>query len=141
MIMLPQPVRFGLVGVTATAIHVIMLLLLVEKLALAPVLASVPSFLSALIVSYLANQRWTFLAHGNHGRHFPRYAAVSVAGLFLNIAIMYGTVSLMHMPYLIGLSIVVVVVPLISFLLQRYWAFSDPKRAALGTFNQMEKYR
>lgn len=121
--MLMQMVKFGVVGLTATAIHTVVLLFLVEKLEVGPVLASVPAFLTALVISFLINHHWTFLAKGTYSRYFSRYAVVSAAGLILNIAIMYGTVSLMHKPYIVGLGMVIVLVPLFSFLLQRCWTF------------------
>jgi putative flippase GtrA len=121
--MLMQMVRFGLVGLAATAIHAVMLLFLVEVVGMGPVLASVPAFLTALAISFLVNHHWTFVAEGAYGRYFSRYAVVSAAGLILNVAIMYGTVTLMHKPYVAGLGMVIVLVPLFSFLLQRYWTF------------------
>lgn len=120
--------KFGLAGLTATAAHVVVLLLLVETLGVEPVLASVPAFLTALLLSFLINHRWTFLAKGAYSRYFSRYAIVSLAGLILNIAIMYSAVSLMHAPYLVGLGIVIMVVPGFTFLLQRDWTFSAPNK-------------
>ena len=129
--MLLQMVKYGLVGLSATAIHASMLFFLVETLGVGPVLASIPAFLTALVISFLINHHWTFVVKGGYGRYFSRYAAVSVAGLILNIAIMYGTVSLMHQSYVVGLAVVIVFVPLISFLLQRYWTFSDSSHGVL----------
>jgi len=129
--MLLQMVKFGFVGLSATAIHTVMLLFLVEKLGVGPVLASIPAFLTALVISFLVNHHWTFAVKGAYGRYFSRYAAVSGTGLILNIAIMYGTVSLMHQSYVVGLGVVIIFVPLISFLLQRYWTFSNPNQGFL----------
>ena len=123
--MLLQMVKFGFAGLTATAIHTAVLLFLVEIMQMEPVLASIPAFLTATIASFLMNHHWTFIAKGEYRRYFPRYAAVSIVGLFLNITIMYSAVSLMHQPYLIGLAIVIVLVPALSFMLQRSWTFSD----------------
>jgi putative flippase GtrA len=122
--------KFGFAGLAATATHVLILLVLVEHAGVGPVPASVPAFLAALLVSFLINHRWTFVARGAWGRYFSRYAAVSVAGLLLNLAIMYGTVSLMRQPYVVGLAMVVVLVPLFSFFLQRQWTFSIPTEAS-----------
>lgn len=126
--MLLEMVRFGFVGLAATAIHTAMLLFLVEKTGVAPVLASIPAFLTALAISFLLNHHWTFMAEGTYGRYLSRYAIVSVAGLSLNIVIMYGAVSLLHLSYLLGLALVIVLVPAFSFIFQRYWTFSDTNR-------------
>lgn len=129
--MLLQMVKFGFVGLSATAIHAAMLLFLVEKWGVGPVLASVPAFLTALVTSFLINHHWTFMAQGTYGRYFSRYAAVSVAGLILNIGIMYGIVSLMHQSYIAGLGVVILVVPAVSFVFQRCWTFSGPDQGIL----------
>lgn len=126
--MLQQMIKFGVAGLTATAIHTCTLLFLVEKLGMEPVLASIPAFLMALLISFLINHHWTFTATGGYGRHFPRYVVVSAAGLVLNILIMYGAVALMKMSYLVGLTLVILTVPPASYTLQRYWTFrSMPK--------------
>lgn len=129
--MLLQMAKFGFVGLLATAIHAAMLFFLVEKLGAGPVLASIPSFLTALAISFLINHHWTFVVKGAYGRYFSRYAAVSVAGLLLNIAIMYATVSLLQLSYVAGLGLVIIFVPMFSFLLQRYWTFSDTRDGIL----------
>ena len=129
--MLLQMVKYGLVGLSATAIHGSVLFFLVEKLAVGPVLASIPAFLTALVTSFLINHHWTFAINGGYWRYFSRYTAVSAAGLILNIAIMYGAVSLMHQPYAVGLGVVIIFVPLISFLLQRHWTFPHPNQGIL----------
>lgn len=129
--MLLQMAKFGFVGLLATAIHAAMLFFLVEKLGAGPVLASIPSFLTALAISFLINHHWTFVVKGAYGRYFSRYAAVSVAGLILNIAIMHATVSLLQLSYVVGLGLVIIFVPMFSFLLQRYWTFSDTRRGIL----------
>jgi putative flippase GtrA len=123
--MLLQMVKFGFAGLTATAVHTAMLLFLVEKMGMGAVLASIPAFLTATLVSFLVNHHWTFIAPGGYRLYLPRYAAVSITGLFLNIAIMYSVVSLLHQPYGIGLAVVIILVPVISFFLQRHWTFSD----------------
>lgn len=129
--MLLQMVKFGFVGLAATAVHVAMLFLLVEQLGVEPVLASVPAFLTALVISFLANHHWTFSAKGTYGHYFSRFATVSAAGMIVNVAIMYITVSLMHLSYVAGLMAVVILVPLVSFFLQRYWTFSSSRQTIL----------
>lgn len=123
--MLLQLIKFGLVGLFATVIHASILFFLVEQLGVEPVLASIPAFLTALVISFLINHHWTFVVKEAYRRYFSRYTAVAVSGLILNITIMYSTVSLMHQSYVVGLLVVVILVPLISFLLQRYWTFSN----------------
>ena len=73
---------------------------------------------------YLGNHRWTFAAKGAHAVHFPRFTAIALAGLSLNQAIVYVMVEVMVLDYRDALIIVVLVVPALSFVLNRGWVFS-----------------
>ena len=127
-------VRFGIVGVAATFIHVAVFSLLVELFGAAPVAASVPAFFTAMLASYGVNRRWTFRAQGSHRAHLPRYAVVALIGLGLNVLITYVVVNLLGYWYGLALAFVVTVVPAATFLLNRNWAFkTTPASAKLGT--------
>lgn len=116
-------VRFGIVGVASTFIHVAVFSLLVELFGVAPVAASVPAFFTAMLASYGVNRRWTFEAQGSHRAHLPRYAVVALTGLGLNVLITYVVVNLLGYWYGLALAFVVTVVPVATFLLNRNWAF------------------
>jgi putative flippase GtrA len=118
-----QVVRFGVVGVTATATHVGIVLALVETGLLTPFWANVVAFSAALFVSYLGNHKWTFELQGGHRRHFPRFITVAILGLAVNQGIFHVVVGVLQGDYRIALAIVVTVVPAITFVLNRFWAF------------------
>jgi len=115
--------RFGVSGVLATLTHVLVFVALVEGLNLAPVPASVPAFCAALLVSYGLNYRWTFAATGAHGVLLPRFVLVSVAGLLVNVSITYAVVDIGGYWYGYALAAVITTVPLLTFLLSKYWVF------------------
>lgn len=116
-------VRFGIVGVASTFIHVAVFSLLVELFSVAPVAASVPAFFTAMLASYGVNHRWTFGVKGSHRVHLPRYAVVALTGLGLNVLTTYVVVNLLGYWYGLALAFVVTVVPVATFLLNRNWAF------------------
>jgi putative flippase GtrA len=116
-------VRFGIVGVAATLIHVAIFSMLVELFRIAPVLASVPAFLIAMLVSYRVNHSWTYGARGSHGVYLPRYAVISTLGLGLNMVIIYLIVNILGYWYGTALALVVTVVPAATYLLNRHWSF------------------
>jgi len=123
-------VRFGIVGVAATFIHVAVFSLLVEVFGVAPVAASVPAFVTAMFASYGVNHRWTFGAQGSHRVYLPRYAVVALTGLGLNVLITYVVVNLLGYWYGVALALVVTLVPAATFLLNRNWAFKPVKLEA-----------
>lgn len=127
-------VRFGIVGIASTFIHVAVFSLLVELFVVAPVAASVPAFFTAMLASYSVNHRWTFGAQGSHSVHLPRYAVVALTGLGLNVLITYVVVNLLGYWYGLALAVVVTVVPAATYMLNRNWAFKiAPAIAKPGT--------
>lgn len=116
-------VRFSAFGVVATLIHVVIFAVLVEHFGVAPVVASVPAFLCAMLFSYVANSTWTFRVDVEHGTHLPRYALVSLFGLGLNTSITYVVVDLLRLWYGFALAFVVTAVPAMTYLLNRHWTY------------------
>ncbi len=115
--------RFVLVGMLATIIHVAIFGALVERSGAAPVYASIPAFLVAMLVSYAINRAWTFSASGRHGIELPRYASISLLGLSLNVLITYVAVNVLHWWYVRALAVIVLIVPVTTFCLNRRWTF------------------
>jgi len=116
-------IRFGVAGLLATLTHVSVFVLLVEAFRLRPVVASAPAFLAAVGVSYVLNYRWTFTATGPHRVTLPRFLLVSGAGLLLNLLITWLVVDLLGWWYGLALLAVILVVPLTTYLLSRFWVF------------------
>ncbi len=121
-----QVFRFALVGATATLTHITIALVLHGGMELSPLWANFFAFCTAVLISYFGHHGWTFAVEGRHGFRFPRFVLVALAGLALNQAIVYAMVEVIGWPYGLALAVVVLVVPGLSFLLVRYWAFSTP---------------
>jgi putative flippase GtrA len=117
--------RFVAVGAAATATHVGVAMALVESGTVGFSVANIVAFCVALVVSYLGNHGWTFAAVGAHARRFPRFAVVAVMGLALNQLIVFLTVGLAGWNYRIALAVVVLVVPGLSFAVNRRWVFDE----------------
>ena len=115
--------RFGISGLTATATHVGVFTALVELASAPAVIASVPAFCAALLVSYGLNYHWTFEALGAHRVLLPRFAVVAMLGLGLNVLITYLVVDAGGFWYGYALAAVVTSVPAVTYLLSRYWVF------------------
>jgi putative flippase GtrA len=123
--MLKPVLRFAVSGGLATATHVLVFVLLVEWLAVRPVLAAAPAFMVALFVSYGMNYHWTFSASGLHRVLLPRFVVVALLGLALNLGITYAVVDVAHYWYGYALLMVVLLVPLVTFLLSKFWVFKE----------------
>ncbi|MDX1734088.1 MAG: GtrA family protein [Halioglobus sp.] len=119
----PLALRFGVVGVLNTLVHVCTTVLLVEGLEVHPVPASVAGFVLAVIVSFLLNTFWTFRQADELARRFLRFFVVSVSAMLLNTLIMYVAVEWLHWHYLLGLLVVLLVVPPYNFFLNLLWSY------------------
>jgi putative flippase GtrA len=115
--------RFATVGLLATFIHVTIVYLLVEGARVDPVLASLPAFFTALTAGFLLNRSWTFPGARPGKWQYLKYLTAALGGLLLNVVIMYLTVHVAQGSYWLGLALVVTIVPLFSFVLQRNWTF------------------
>lgn len=109
----------------ASVAHVVVALTLIE-IARVPVLtANGLAFLVAVVVSYVGNHSWTFRREGRHERHLPRFLTIALIGLALNQGIVFGLVTIAGLSYLVGILAVIAIVPVISFVLSRSWAFIE----------------
>ena len=116
-------IRYGVVGAIGTAVHIILLLVLVEVFSFHPVIASSGAFVVVIIVSYYLNYSWTFKARNNHATALARYITVCLIGFSLNAGIMFIVVDLLNWWYLLGHAISTIVIPISNFILNSRWAF------------------
>jgi len=123
MTRLHQAARFAVVGGAATATHLCVGLLLAENLGLAPFWANLCAFAGAVLVSYSGNLVWTFgIASEGFGR-LPRFVALALCGLAVNQAIVFAAVTMAGWNYRVALAIVLLVVPILTYLGSRQWVF------------------
>jgi putative flippase GtrA len=115
--------RYGVVGSFGMLIHSGILILLVESFYITPVLASIPAFTIALVISHFANHIWTFQKREKLRKTFVKYATVSLLGLILNLILMHLTVNILGWSYLYGLFIVIILVSMNNYFFNKLWTF------------------
>ncbi|KKX30813.1 GtrA family protein [Rhizobium sp. LC145] len=124
--------RFGLVGLAATFVHLLVFSLAIDLANIEPSLANVAGFLAAFIVSFSGQSSWTFPSKSmdrlQRRRRFLRYIAVSLTGFLMNAATVHVLVYMLAYPYTYALPIMGVGVPAILFVLNKYWAFADIRK-------------
>ena len=123
---LPENVKqfctFGFIGVLNTCIHGAVVVLSVEGGILSPVPANVLAFVAANTFSFFANCRYTFMAFPTW-RGYGKFFSVSLTSLVMTV-LLSGFAEWMKWHYLAGLALVIVLVPLATFLLQKKFTFS-----------------
>jgi putative flippase GtrA len=116
---------FAAVGLAATAVHALMSLAARQAAGLGAVEATFVGYLCSVGVSYLGNARFTFGRPALHGPQFARFLTVSLAGLGANLGITWLLVNRLGWPFKAALAVVVVVIPAMSFVFSKIWAFRD----------------
>lgn len=120
--MLRQLVIFGLVGVAATLTHYSIALLSHEVLGLHLYVANPVGYICAVGVSFFGHGRWTFRVDLGMGV-FRRFVIVSITTFLASQAILVGLEAGLDLPHRLSLGVVVLTIPLISFLLNKLWVY------------------
>ena len=120
--------RYGLVGVFASAVHFSIAYLSYNSLQLSSFVAHFCGFVFGLFTAYFGHYFYSFKDDENHSKRFPKFVITSFVSLFLHQAGVYLLVNQFSLDYSTRvLPILIVTVPLFSFLLNRFWVFSEMK--------------
>jgi putative flippase GtrA len=120
-----QFLRFALVGTAATITTYAILIVGVEGLHINAVAASVTGYLLGIGVNYFLNYRYTFGSDQHHHVVIPKFLAVMMVGMFINAAVMYTGTNWLGFHYMLAQLAAVVIVLMLSFTANRFWAFAD----------------
>lgn len=119
--------RFGIVGLSAAAVHYWTVVGLVELARIVPLLANVGGFVVAFWVSYFGHRHWTFSdtldPAGGRKTSFLRFLLVALIGFCMNELLFFLLLHYAALPYYIALAIVVLTVAVMTYILSRLWAF------------------
>lgn len=119
-----QLARFGVVGVSAMAVHWLVVRLLVPA-GLAPLLANVLGFAISFNVSYFGHRSWTFDTDADHRSTFWRFLSVALTSFALNESMYFLLLRFTALNYQVALGIVLLAVAALTFVLSKTWAFRD----------------
>ncbi len=119
-----QLVRFGIVGVSASAVHFCVVVSLVELAALKPLVANIFAFFISFQVSYFGHSNWTFGETATlHRVALPRLLLVSVIAMAINETMFYFMMTFFQLPYPIALLVVLTTIPIVTFIINKLWVF------------------
>jgi putative flippase GtrA len=116
--------KYFVVGILGTATHLSLLYLAVEFFAFSPLLGTSVAFIWVVIQSYFLNRNWTFQSDKKHTSTLPRYLIVSGIGFMTNFLLMFFMLEVLGLWYMFAQILTALVVPLMNFLLNKYWTFS-----------------
>jgi putative flippase GtrA len=121
---LTQIARFAGVGLFATLVHVTVALGAAHAFALTAMLANLAGFCAAFLISLLGHASFTFRVGAPTARHLRRFLTLSVLSLALSSLI---TAIASRFGATLGQAMLCVafIVPAVSFIGARFWAFSQ----------------
>lgn len=116
-----RALRFGVTGVGATLVHVIVASSCIEFFNFDAPFANGLAFITATAFSYYVNTRWSFSTTSNL-RNVSRFWIASCIGFLLAVSLSaFAQAQGWH--YLVGIGLVVSIVPAVSFLLHNLWTY------------------
>jgi putative flippase GtrA len=119
--------KFAVIGALATLTHAGVATSLLETGTLSAFPANICGFLIAFCVSFSGHYYWSFAHLRQEGRAMKsmcRFLIIALSGFALNSTVLALWLNLTPWPDLIGLLFSIAIVPALSFLGARLWAFS-----------------
>ncbi|VVC75705.1 hypothetical protein AQUSIP_09950 [Aquicella siphonis] len=121
--LLMQLFRFGIVGLSAAAIHFGTVVLMVQGYTVPPLVANIFGFAVSFQMSYWGHRLWTFQeSSALHRIAFPRLLFVQIVNFAANEALFFLFLA-MKLPYMVALVIVLTVLPVFTFISSKLWVF------------------
>ena len=115
-----QILRFGVVGVLAFIVDYGILYLLTEYVHLYYLLSSIISFLISLVVNYILSIKWVFDVQKKQTvKDVIIFAILSTIGLLINSLVMYLSVELFSIYYMVGKIIATFIVMVWNFITRK----------------------
>jgi len=118
-----QLVRFGLVGITAATVNFALVIFLVESFGWRPLLANIVAFIIAYQVSFSGHHYWTFKSTTVFAHNWRKFLVVALLSLGLTECLFYVFLHPLGLYYPLALFCTLVIVPPITFVLSKCWAF------------------
>lgn len=134
-----QMLRFGMVGVLATFVHMIIGYLLIQS-NWHPISANIIAFGTAFMVSFIGHLAFSFAdQETNASSALWKFTIVALIGLALNEALLIGLLSLGALSGILALCTSTSSAAVMTFILSKTWAFRAPKTLNTPTLSSAEK--
>ena len=115
--------RHLIVGGGGTVGYFIFVALLVEKMAVSPVLSVIIGYSVLALYTYLVSRRWVYNTSSKHTPTIFRFLVLLMLGFALNTGIMYFATESLAQSYLWGLFASAAIVPATNFTISYLWVF------------------
>ena len=121
--LIKQNFLFLMVGGSAALFYLILATFFTESLNIKIWLASALAWAICIIPTYQAQKILVFKSKMHHKIAFPRYLISQVIGIILSSILSYALNELTDFKSLVVFIIVISIIILLSYILQRFWVF------------------
>lgn len=118
-----QFATFFVAGLVATAVHMLVLVLLVEAAGTSALAGTCAGALAGALTSYALNRRYTFRSARPHAEALPRFLVVAAGAFVLNGVLMAAILAAADVHYLVAQVATTAVVLVYTFSANRAWSF------------------
>ena len=140
MVIHRQLLRYALVGLGSNVILYLAYLLL-TGFGLGYKTAMTLLYGVGVLQTFLFNRQWTFGHQGHIHSAFVRYIIVYLLGYLLNFSALYIFVDVLGLLHQLVQGVMIILVAVILFILQRFWVFNDRQNESFGHMSKQERMR
>lgn len=122
--LIEQIIRFGIVGVIATAIDWVIFYSLFNLVSMWYILAKTIAFIIATVFNYLLSMKYVFKSKftaDQKGKEFQLFVLLSCIGMLLTLLLLWLSVEILHIDANIANVLVAVVVMSCNFIMRKLW--------------------
>jgi putative flippase GtrA len=119
-----QLIKFGAIGGSGYVVNLIVFAILAEGLGVHHLLAAVGAFCVAVTNNFLLNRHWTFGGGGATTFQAPRFLAISVGSLIINLIALQLLVTAGDLNELPAQALAVAIAMPFNFIGNKVWTFS-----------------
>jgi putative flippase GtrA len=120
--------RFGAAGAVGTALHYVVLVALVTAWNVGPVVASTAGSVAGALVNFALSHRVVFRSTKPVASTIWKFFVVAGLGLVLNTLLMYATVDVLGLHYLVGQVVSTGLVLVSNYVCNSLWTFGRRAR-------------
>jgi putative flippase GtrA len=122
-------VRAGSVGIFSLLVYSSLYTTLAEATHLSAVPTSIVAYATAMVVSFIGHKYFTFGSVGNVKTQIFKFVVLQGICLFMTAVITDVIVDMLRWPYGVGILLVDIVIPLLSYLALKLVVFDDKSNA------------
>ena len=116
--------NYTLFGGLATAVHYLVLVVLVDLADVGAGLAAAIGATCGALAAYAGNRRFTFASDAAHRRALPRFLLVAALGAITSAALVFAGTEWLDLHYLVPQVAATVLVLFAGFTANRRWTFA-----------------